>query len=73
MLNGYEKNTLSWFDKFIIERALARLVTQGPFHKHRITEFYRMVTRAARDQFTEDNKPTLDDFLIECHEDSLDI
>lgn len=72
MSDGFEKNTLNWFEKFIIERALAKLVIQGPFHQYRITEFYRMVTRAARKQFNEDNKPTLDNFLAECHTDSLD-
>lgn len=62
---------LNWFEKFIIERALARIVIQGPLHKRNITEFYRMVARAARTQFSEDNKPTLDEFLSECHTNSL--
>ena len=63
---------LNWFEKFIIERALRKIVIQGNSHHLRITEFYRMMTRAARIQFNEDNKPTLDQFLVECHRNSLD-
>ncbi len=62
---------MNWFEKFIINSVLDRIVRQGPWHEHRITEFYRLVTKAARKEFREDNKVTLDHFLIACHLNSL--
>jgi len=47
-----------------------RAVIQGN-HKHNITEFYKCLYQAAVEEFTEDNKPTLDAFLCECHRLSL--
>lgn len=49
------------------------IVRQSHNHKKNIIDYYRVIADAARDEFTEDNKLTLDDFLKECHEDSLKI
>lgn len=40
-------------------------------HEDRIIALYRMIYEAAKEQFNEDNKPTLDSFLLECFEASL--
>jgi hypothetical protein len=45
-------------------------VRQGG-HEDRIIALYRMVYEAAKAEFPEDNKPTLDSFLKECFEASL--
>lgn len=63
---------MNWFERWIIERVLYRIVVQGPNHQQNVTGFYKLVADAARNEFTEDNKPTLDHFLTECHKDSLD-
>lgn len=48
-----------------------RLVRQGPTHRENIIGFYRTMYEAAQAEFTEDNKPTLDSFMRECHEEAM--
>ena len=47
-----------------------KLVKQGSLHKPRIVAYYRIMREAAESEFTEDNKPTLDAFLGECHSEA---
>jgi hypothetical protein len=47
-----------------------KLVKQGPLHKASIVAYYRIMREAAECEFTEDNKPTLDAFLGECHSEA---
>jgi hypothetical protein len=47
-----------------------KLVKQGPLHRARITAYYRIMREAAEDEFTEDNKPTLDALLGDCHSEA---
>ena len=56
-----------WFVRHLINRE----VIQGA-HRRRIIRLYSLITEAARNEFKEDNKPTLDSFLEECHKASLD-
>lgn len=49
----------------------SRIVIQSSFHMCNIIMYYKILYNAAKKEFTEDNKPTLDDFLIECHKESL--
>lgn len=63
---------MNFIELWIIRRACRKLVVQGPQHRDRIAEFYRVIRRAARREFTEDNTPTLNDFLTECFRDSLE-
>ena len=44
---------------WIIKKIVKRIVIQGA-HRRRIVEFYSLLTDAARKEFTEDNKQTLD-------------
>lgn len=53
-----------------IKKILKKTVVQGA-HRDRIIAFYRLLIEAARAEFTEDNKPTLDGFLEECHQEAL--
>lgn len=56
--------------RFLLRRICRSLVRQSWLHKSRIIEYYRIMREAARAEFTEDNDPTLDAFLRECHEES---
>ena len=56
--------------KFILCRICKKLVIQGPWHKSNIIEYYKIMRDAAENEFTEDNKPTLDSFLTECHQEA---
>ncbi len=55
---------------WLLKKIVKQVVIQG-YHKRRIIEFYGILVDAARNEFTEDNKPTLDCFLKECHQEAL--
>lgn len=55
-----------WF----LKRIIKDVVRQG-YQKRKIVEFYGLVISASRDEYTEDNKPTLDAFLDDCHKQAL--
>ena len=59
------------FQKWMLTKIAKKIVIQGA-HRSRIIEFYSIVVDAARDEFREDNKPTLDSFLKECNQEALD-
>jgi hypothetical protein len=59
------------FQKWLLGIIAKKAVVQGD-HKRRIIEFYGVLIDAAREEFSEYNKPTLDDFLQECHQKALD-
>jgi hypothetical protein len=65
-------DNLHWFVRILLRMICERLVKQGPMHKKRITAYYRVMYHAARKEFCEDSKPTLDAFLEECHQDAND-
>ncbi len=58
-------------EEFFLRRLCRRLVAQGPTHKDNVTRYYRIMTEAAEKEFTEDSRFTLNLFLMECHNDSL--
>ena len=58
------------FQKWILLKIVKKVVIQGD-HRRRIIEFYSFLIDAARREFTEDNKPTLNNFLEECHREAL--
>ena len=58
------------FQQRRLRKIAKRAVTQGD-HRRRIVEFYEELVKAARVEFYNDSKPTLDDFLRECHEEAL--
>ena len=59
------------FERWALRRIAKRAVIQGD-HKSRITEYYQIIIRAARNEFTEDNGPTLNNFLTECHAQAVE-
>ncbi|KKM26157.1 hypothetical protein LCGC14_1587660 [marine sediment metagenome] len=56
--------------KKTLQKICEKAVIQGN-HKERIIAYYVELVRAARKEFYEDNKPTLDAFLTECFQESL--
>ena len=59
------------FRKWGLEKIVSDVVVQGN-HKQEITDFFCVLVRAARSEFGEDNKVTIDDFLLECVGEALD-
>lgn len=64
-LKGVEMNRL---ERWFLQRVLRNEVTHGYDHDKRISALYGMIRAAAEDEFTEDNAPTLSDFLSEQFE-----
>jgi len=66
--------SMSWFQKWVFNTyahsIVRHLVFQGN-HQKRIEQYYSLLIDAARKEFTEDNKVTLDNFLEECHNNAL--
>ncbi len=58
---------MSKSERKTLKRICKRIVIQSPQNKKNITEFYRIMREAAKDEFTEDNRATLEDFLSECY------
>lgn len=69
ILNG--EGNMTNFQKWLLTKIAKKIVIQGT-HRKRIIDFYSICINAARNEFTEDNKPTLDDFLSKCHQEALD-
>lgn len=59
------------FERWMLRRIARRIVIQSHEHMNNITEYYRIMADAAGDEFREDNRPTLEDFLQECHTDGF--
>jgi len=57
---------------WILSKICDKLVEQGPNHEGLIIQYYKIMVKEARKEFREDNKPTLDGFLRECFEKSLE-
>jgi hypothetical protein len=62
--------SITKFEKWILRRICRRLVIQSHEHKNNIKTYYKLMYEEANHQFTEDNKPTLDGFLSDCHKDT---
>ena len=56
----------------ILRWIVRKLVIQSHEHQRNITEYYRILVDAAREEFREDNRATLDHFLKECHDTALE-
>ena len=67
-----KQDCLHWFVRYLLKKICVNLVIQGPLHKARITEYYRIMSDAAKLEFTEDNEITLCSFLTECQEDAME-
>lgn len=57
-----------WLLTFIAKK----LVKQSFYHKSNITAYYGIIIKESRKQFDEDNRPTLNSFLEECHTRALE-
>ena len=61
------------FRMWILKGILSDVVRQDYNHKEKITALFECIVASARNEFNEDNKETIDNFLHECFEDSLEI
>ncbi len=61
---------MNWLEKWFLRRLCRKLVLQGLGHKQNITQYYLVMRDAAQWEFSEDNKPSLDGFLEECHKEA---
>jgi hypothetical protein len=53
-------------DKRKLKKIIKKHVAQGSRHVDNIKDIYKIVRECCEEEFTEDNKPTLDHFLSEC-------
>jgi len=65
------KYRLRRWHKIFLKWIASYAVIQSHRHQENITEYYRIINNEARAMFTEDNKATLDHFLLECFNNSL--
>jgi hypothetical protein len=56
-----------------LKKIFKEAVIQGPDHTGNIERIYKLLREATETEFTEDNAPTLDKFLLECFEKSQSI
>jgi len=54
------------FYEFILRHICKHIVKQGYYHQYNIKKYYQIMRDAAKNEFREDNLPTLEDFLFEC-------
>lgn len=62
---------MTWFERWMLKRIFKRIVIQSHEHKNNIIETFQLMRDACNKQFTEDNTPTMDSFLLECIEPTL--
>ena len=55
----------------IIKWYLSFKVRQGPHHRDNIVMLYALIVEATENEFTDDNKPTINKLLLDCHAESL--
>jgi hypothetical protein len=59
-------------EDYFINKTIRTAMTQGNQHR-KVTDLYKLIVSAARTEYTEDNKPTLDAFLVDCHARALKV
>ncbi len=66
------KRNITKFEKWLLNYLCRKIVTQGN-HENRIIEYYSIMKKAAKEEFTEDNKPTFDAFMTDCFNEAQKI
>lgn len=59
------------FESWAMRKLIRKAVYQDGCHSQRIKEIYKAVKDNARERFTEDNRATLNSYLIELHTEEL--
>ena len=67
-----KQSKISRLDECMLQFFFKKYVAQGHNHKHLITELYKMIHEAARNEFTEDSDVSLNAFLKECFDKSIE-
>lgn len=63
--------TINKFEEWFLKRLCKKIVMQSFDHRNNIIDYFVKLREAARDEFNEDNKVTLDFFLSECYDEAL--
>lgn len=58
-------------EKSILSNLCEKLVKQGSFHRENIVEYFGIMINATKNEFTEDNQPTVNAFMVECLEEAI--
>ena len=56
---------ITFMEKRKLKKISRRIVCQSSVHDSNIKEYFKILIESAREEFTEDNDTTLDDFLLE--------
>lgn len=62
---------MTWRERRKLRKIARRITIQSREHQNNITEYFRVMMEAARQEFCEDDRPTLEAFLRECLEASF--
>lgn len=58
------------FQAWILNKIFRFIVRQSWDHENNIKTVFILIRKAVEDEFTEDNDPTLDSFMLNCFENS---
>ena len=64
-------DALNNFEVWLLKRIAKKAVKQSFDHEKNIKLYYKIISDAAREEFKEDNKLSLDGFLKDAHNESL--
>lgn len=59
------------FERWHFKNHIRKQIIQGPHHTRNLENIYRDIHSAMKNEFYEDNKPTLDGFMRGCFESAL--
>jgi hypothetical protein len=62
----YHNQLIHPVTRWLLKRITKKLVLQSPHHQKRIIAYYQIMRDAAKSEFSEDNEPTLNAFLLDC-------
>lgn len=71
--SSVEEKLMKKLHEWLLKRIFKWAVIQGQEHKKNIERIYKLLREAVDKEFTEDNGPTLDAFMLECFEKSQSI
>ena len=70
MLSTYQYQ-MTWFERWILNRIFKRLFVQSHQHQNNITQVFQLMRDTCNNYFTEDNASTMDVFMLDCIEPTL--
>lgn len=62
---------MNWFERWILKGIIRKQVRQDYDHPEKIEALFSSIIQAARDEFTEDNRATQDEYLTDWFKNAL--